>query len=193
MTENTFDIRGLSDDAVVESRRKHGPNEVNLKEENHFFKSILKFVNDPMILLLLVASIIYFISGKTADAIFLSSAIVLVSLISSYQNARSRNALAKLKDFTKPKCKVIRNGKITEIKTEDLVVGDALYIEEGTSISADGIIVHSNDFSVSEAILTGESMSVSKDKSSKDNLIFQGTNVASGLAIATITSPSPAP
>ena len=188
MTENNFDIKGLSNEAVVESRKKHGQNVVNLKEENHFFKSILKFVNDPMILLLLVASIIYFISGKTADAIFLSSAIVLVSLISSYQNARSRNALSKLKDFTKPKCKVIRNGKITEIKTEDLVVGDALYIEEGTSISADGIIVHSNDFSVSEAILTGESMSVSKDKSSKDNLIFQGTNVASGLAIATITA-----
>ena len=188
MIENTFDIKGLSNDAVAESRKKHGQNVVNLKEENHFFRSILKFIKDPMILLLLVASIIYYISGKTADAIFLSSAIVLVSLISSYQNARSRNALAKLKDFTKPKCKVIRNSKIIEIKTEDLVVGDALYIEEGTSISADGIIVHSNDFSVNEAILTGESMSVSKDKTSKDNLIFQGTNVASGLAIATITA-----
>ena len=188
MTTNTFNINGLSNDEVNASRKKHGENTILLKEENHFLKAIIKFLKDPMILLLLVASIVYFISGKTADAIFLASAIVLVSLISSYQNARSRNALAKLKDFTKPNCKVIRNGKTIEIKTEELVIGDSLLVEEGTSISADGTIIHSNDFSVNEAILTGESMSVVKDKSSKDNLIFQGTNVASGLAIATITA-----
>lgn len=188
MTTNSYNIKGLTDEEVLSSRKKHGENAVVLKEENHFLKAIFKFLKDPMILLLLVASTIYFISGKTADAIFLASAIVLVSLISSFQNARSRNALAKLKDFTKPNCKVIRNGKTIEIKTEELVIGDSLLIEEGTSISADGIIVHSNDFSVNEAILTGESMSVTKDKSSKDNLIFQGTNVASGLAIATITA-----
>lgn len=188
MSINNFNIRGLSNEEVILSRKSHGENAIHLKEENQFLKAILKFIKDPMILLLLVASIIYFISGKVADGIFLASAIVLVSLISSYQNARSRNALSKLKDFTKPKCKVIRNGKIIEIKTEELVVGDSLLIEEGTSISADGTIIHSNDFSVNEAILTGESMSVAKDKSSKDNLVFQGTNVASGLAIATITA-----
>jgi P-type Ca2+ transporter type 2C len=188
MTTNTFDIKGFSNEEVLASRQKNGENSVVFKEENHFLKSILKFVKDPMTLLLLVASIIYFISGKTADAIFLASAIVLISLISSFQNARSRNALAKLKDFTKPKCKVIRNGKTIEIKTEELVIGDSLLVEEGASISADGTIVYSTDFSANEAILTGESLSVSKDKSSKDNLVFQGTSVASGLAIATITA-----
>ena len=188
MPSNTFNIKGLTNDEVIASRKKHGENSVVLKEENQLLHAILKFVKDPMILLLLVASTIYFISGKTADAIFLASAIVLVSLISSFQNARSRNALAKLKDFTKPNCKVIRNGKTIEIKTEELVIGDSLLIEEGTSISADGVIEHSNDFSVNESILTGESMSVTKDKTTKDNLVFQGTNVASGLAIATITA-----
>lgn len=188
MTTNNFDIKGLSDHEVLSSRTKNGSNSVTFKEENHLAKAIVNFLKDPMILLLLVASIIYFISGKTADAIFLASAIVLVSGISSFQNARSRNALAKLKDFTKPKCKVIRNGKTIEIKTEDLVIGDSLLVEEGSSIAADGIIIHSNDFSVSEAILTGESMSVMKDKTSKENIIFQGTTVASGLAIATVTA-----
>ena len=188
MIENTYNIKGLSEKEVLTSRSEHGENAVIFKEENHFFKSVVNFLKDPMILLLLVASIIYFISGKTADAIFLASAIVLVSLISSYQNARSRNALSKLKDFTKPNCKVIRNGKTIEIKTEDLVIGDFLLVEEGTLIAADGTIVHSNDFSVNEAILTGESMSVTKDKDADNNQIFQGTNVASGLAIATITA-----
>jgi Ca2+-transporting ATPase len=188
MSVENFNIKGLSNAEVLASRKKYGENLIVLKEENHFSTAILKFLKDPMILLLLVASIIYFISGKTADALFLASAIVLVSLISSYQNARSRNALSKLRDFTKPNCKVIRNGKTIEIKTSELVIGDSLLVEEGTSISADGILIHSNDFSVNESILTGESMSIIKDKSSKENTIFQGTTVASGLAIATITA-----
>jgi P-type Ca2+ transporter type 2C len=188
MAENVFKIKGLSEEEVLFSRKKHGENEVIYKKENQFIKAILKFVKDPMILLLLTASTLYFISGKTTDGIFLASAILLITLISSYQNARSRDALAKLKDFTKPKCKVIRNGKTIEIKTEELVIGDSLLMEEGSSISADGTIIHSNDFSVNEAILTGESLAVFKDKTSQNNLVFQGTNVASGLAIATVTA-----
>ncbi|WP_395047311.1 cation-translocating P-type ATPase, partial [Flavobacterium sp.] len=188
MSTNNFDIKGLKDEEVIFSRKNHGENVVVYKHENHILKAILKFFKDPMVLLLLVASIVYFFSGKTSDALFLLSAIVLISAISSYQNARSRNALSKLKDFTKPKCKVIRNGKTIEIKTEELVIGDSLLVEEGSSIAADGAIIHSNDFSVNEAILTGESMSVIKDKSSKENKIFQGTTVASGLVIAIVTA-----
>ena len=186
MKANNFDINGLTDQEVLLSRKTHGDNGFVFKEENHFFKAILNFFKDPMILLLLVASTIYFISGKISDALFLASAIVLISAISSYQKSRSRNALAKLKDFTKPKCKVIRNGKTIEIKTEELVIGDCLLAEEGNSIAADGTIIHSNDLSVNEAILTGESMPVNKDKSSKENIIFQGTTVSRGLVIATV-------
>ena len=61
-------------------------------------------------------------------------------------------------------------------------------VEEGTSIAADGIIVHSNDFSVNESILTGESFAIEKDKIKTDNLIYLGTTVASSLSIATITA-----
>ena len=100
----------------------------------------------------------------------------------------SRNALAKLKNLTQPTCKVIRNGVVVEIKSEELVIGDALMVEEGTFITADGTIIHSNDFSVNESILTGESLSLFKDAESEDNRIYQGTTVASGLAIATITA-----
>lgn len=188
MSVENFNIKGLSTAEVTASRNKNGSNTIEYKKENILLNAIVNFVKDPMVLLLLVASVIYFISGKISDGIFLASAILLISLLSSYQNARSRNALQKLKDFTKPICKVIRNGNIEEIKTEDLVIGDSLMVEEGTSISADGTIEHSNDFSVNESILTGESLSVSKDKSSENNLIFQGTTVSSGLAIATITA-----
>lgn len=188
MAANNFNIKGLTQAQVLEAREKYGYNRLNYKKENAFWEALKGFAKDPMVILLLVASSIYFISGKTGDGIFLASALVLISGISLYQDSRSRNALEKLKDYTQVKSKVIRNEQVEEINSEDLVVGDSLMIEEGTSISADGIIVHSNDFSVNESILTGESFSVYKDKDQEDNRVFQGTTVASGLAIATITA-----
>ncbi|MEO6547309.1 MAG: cation-translocating P-type ATPase [Ferruginibacter sp.] len=186
MSEYNLNIKGLTSAEVILAREKYGQNTLNYKQENSVLAAIKNLAKEPMIILLVVASLIYFVSGKTGDGIFLSSAIVIVSVISLFQESRSRNALQKLKNFTQPNCKVIRNGKTEEIKSEDLVVGDSLVVEEGTSITADGIIVHSNDFSVNESILTGESFPVFKDKSNEDNYIFTGTTVASGLAIVTI-------
>ncbi len=188
MAENNFNIVGLSTESVAQSREKNGYNKSEYKKENGLLDALKAIAKEPMVILLLVASSIYFISGKTGDGIFLASAIVLVSGISLYQDSRSRNALDKLKNLTQPNCKVIRNGKIKEIKSEELVIGDSLMVEEGTFITADGVIVHSNDFSVNESILTGESFVVYKDQTKEDNLVFQGTTVSSGLAIATITA-----
>ncbi len=186
MLTNNFNIKGLTTEEVETARKKHGQNISDFKKENNFLKALKSIASEPMIILLFVASTIYFMSGKIGDAIFLVSAIVFESFLSLYQVSRSKNALEKLKNFIQPKCKVIRNGKIEEITSNDLVIGDCLLVEEGTSISADGEIIYSNDFSVNESILTGESLAVNKDKTKDNNLIYQGTNVASGLAIATI-------
>lgn len=188
MPANNFNINGLTTEQVLNAREKYGKNTLNYKRENNVLAAIKKLVKEPMVVLLFAASLIYLISGKTGDAIFLASAIILVSIISLFQHSRSRNALQKLKKLSQAYCKVIRNGEVEEIESEDLVVGDSLIVEEGTLITADGIIVHSNDFSVNESILTGESLSVFKDKDKDDNLIFKGTTVVSGLAISIITS-----
>lgn len=188
MSANNFNIKGLTTEQVLLAREKFGQNSLNYKKENNILNITMSLIKEPMIILLLLASFIYFVSGKTADGFFLSTAIVTLSVISLIQDSRSRNALQKLKDFTQATCKVIRNGKTEEIKSEDLVVGDCLIVEEGTLITADGIIIHSNDFSVNESIITGESFAVFKDKTLKDNFIFKGTTVSSGLAIAQITS-----
>ena len=188
MAANHFQIKGLTADQIESAIIKYGSNELSFEKENGLLDALKSIAKEPMVLLLLVAAAIYFISGDMGDAIFLSGAIVLVATISLYQDARSRNALEKLKKFTKPFCKVIRDDAVIEIKTEELVVGDSLMIEEGSAIAADGIIVHSNDFSVNESILTGESMVVFKDAEKNDNSIFQGTIVTSGLAIATVTA-----
>lgn len=182
----THQIKGLTDQEVLTSRAKNGTNQLIFKKENGLWNVVKRLAKDPMVLMLLVASIIYFISGKTADGIFLVSAILFQSGISFFQDARSTNALEKLKDFIIAKTKVIRNGKTTEIKSEELVVGDAIIVEEGTAIPADAIIVQSNDFSVNESILTGESLAI--EKNTDNNQIFKGTHVVGGLAIAEITA-----
>ena len=75
-----------------------------------------------------------------------------------------------------------------EIKSQELVVGDILIVQDGTSITANEVIVNSNDFSANESILTGESFSVYKDATKKDNFIYCGTTDASGLVVASITA-----
>jgi len=188
MSENTFGIVGLTESEVISSSLKSGKNRLDYKKENGFLKALKSLVKEPMVILLLVASSIYFISGKTGDAVFLASAILLVATISLYQDSRSRHALEKLKDFTQAACKVIRDGKVQLIKSEELVLGDYLMAEEGVSIAADGDIVHANDFSVNESILTGESMPLEKDQSTTDHTVYQGSMVASGLAIILVNA-----
>lgn len=188
MAANTFDIRGLTNEQVILARKEFGQNKLDYKKENSFTDTVKRIAKEPMTILLLVAASIYFISGKTGDGIFLTAAIVFQASISLYQYSRSKNALEKLKDFSQPRCRVIRNGVVQEVKSDDLVIGDSIMVEEGTSIPADGTIIHSNDFSVNESILTGESLAVFKDRSGEDAFIYSGTTVASGLAIAIITA-----
>lgn len=188
MGNGMFTIKGLSTDEVIQARARFGSNRLKAQKENDLLTNILRIAKEPMIILLFVAASIYFISGKIGDGIFLSSAILFQAFISIYQYSRSKNALDKLKDFSQPTCTVIRNGETQKIKSEEVVVGDSLIVEEGNLIVADGKIVRSNDFSVNESILTGESLAVFKDEKSQDSFIYSGTIVTTGLAIVTITA-----
>lgn len=188
MSAGNFNIQGLNSEQVMLSRTHYGMNRLEFKKANGFIDAAVTLLKEPMVVLLLAAAALYFISGNTGDGIFMGAAIVLVAGISLYQDARSRNALAQLKNITQPNCTVIRNGTVCSIPTEELVIGDSLMIEEGTAIAADGTIIHSNDFSVNESVLTGESLSVYKDISKENPHVFRGTTVTSGLAIVTVTA-----
>lgn len=188
MAIENFDIQGLSELEVLASQKKFGANILESKKRNPILAAIVALLKEPMVILLLVAAALYFFTGNTGDGIFLAVAIVLVGAISLYQDAKTHSAIEKLKQLSQPKCKVIRNSKVVEIKSEEVVVGDFLMVDEGSTIVADGKIVHSNDFSVNESILTGESFSVNKDASSKNNTIYMGTQVSGGLAIAEVSA-----
>ncbi|HLD51738.1 MAG TPA: cation-translocating P-type ATPase [Sediminibacterium sp.] len=183
-----FNIEGLSDQEVLIARKQFGNNQLSFKQNNGFLDALKSIFKEPMVILLLVAASIYFITGNVGDGLFLAGAILLVAAISLYQDARSKQALQKLEEFTQPFCKVVRNKEIVSIHVDELVIGDYLLIEEGNSVSADGLIIQSNDFLVNESILTGETFAVSKSNNSNDNQIYRGTYAVAGLAIAQITA-----
>lgn len=181
-------IHGLNEDEVLAARAQFGRNEYEFRRPNELLRMLKQLLGEPMVVLLLLASSLYFISGKTADAIFLAVAILIVAGISIFQHRRSRLALEKLKKYTQPLAKVIRGGKKREVPIADLVVGDCLWVGEGDQIAADARIAFSSDLEINESILTGESMAVAKDKQHPDPFIYQGTHITTGMAVAMITA-----
>ena len=179
-------LTGLTESEVKLSAQKHGKNIVEFEKENRILPIIKSILGEPMIILLLVTSLIYFISGNYNDAIFLAFSILLVAAISLYQDSRSTAAINQLKVFSQPNSKVIRDGKTIEVLSEEIVIGDLIIVEEGFTIPADGLLVQANDFTVDESILSGESFPVSKNIKAPYNEIFKGTNVLTGLAISKV-------
>lgn len=90
MDNNYFNIKGLNDEEVLNSRKQHGYNRLEYKKSNRFIEIVGGMIRDPMVLLLLVAAIIYFISGKTGDGIFLTAAILFQSALSFYQEKEAK-------------------------------------------------------------------------------------------------------
>lgn len=176
-------LNGLTTDEVDASRQQYGYNRLDGTHKNTWFNLLIGILKEPMLILLVVISIIYVIVGDYGEAAFMFVAIVAVTAISFYQDNRSKKALEELEKLNEPLSTVVRNSKAVEIPTHQIVVGDLCITEEGRMINADGVIVHSNDFSVNESSLTGESFSVFKESRSEDNLVYSGTVTVSGLAV----------
>ena len=187
--KNPFPYTGLSDAEVTDSKAKWGNNASDEHTGNPIWVALKNTFTEPMFLILVATSVIYFVMGKISEGAFMLGAIVLVSTISFYQDTRSRKALDALKTLTQAKAKVIRNNSVQELATDDIVVGDLVVAEEGALMPADGEVIHAHDFSVNESVLTGESFSVIKNEGAvENNKVFQGTLAVSGLAVFKVTS-----
>lgn len=179
--ENT----GLSPEEVLKSREQFGKNTLYSKKKHPLgiFYDVFK---EPMMILLIVAAFIYFFTGENEEGFLMLASIGIVAGISIYQEIRSENATNALKQMTQPLIIVIRDGEKISIPSEELVVNDLMIVSEGEHVSADATIISSNDCSVNEAMLTGESLPVVK--SEEDTLLYAGTIVVSGLAHAKVTA-----
>lgn len=181
-------LTGLSDEEVKKSQNEFGYNQIDSRPKSSWYYLLLDILKEPMLLLLIAVSVIYVIVGNYTEALFMFGAIIAVSAISFYQDNRSKKALEALEKLNEPLSTVIRNREVRQIATSEITVGDLCIIEEGKMINADGNIVHSNDFSVNEASLTGESFSVFKSNDTEDSNVYSGTLVVSGLAVITVTA-----
>ena len=181
-------LTGLSDEEVKKSQNEFGYNQIDSRPKSSWYYLLLNILKEPMLLLLIAVSVIYVIVGNYTEALFMFGAIIAVSAISFYQDNRSKKALEALEKLNEPLSTVIRNREVLQIATSEITVGDLCIIEEGKMINADGNIVHSNDFSVNEASLTGESYSVFKSSDTEDSNVYSGTLVVSGLAVITVTA-----
>ncbi|WP_426478433.1 cation-translocating P-type ATPase [Chryseobacterium sp. CBSDS_008] len=182
------ELKGLTEAEVAASREQYGYNRLDAVKKESWADLLMDILKEPMLILLICVSFIYVLTGDYGEALFMFAAIVGVTAISFYQDNRSKKALEELEKLNEPLSKVIRDSKVIRIPTFEIAVGDLCITEEGNLINADGRIVHSNDFSVNESSLTGESFSVFKDSRSEDNSVYSGTITVSGLAVFEVES-----
>jgi len=141
MPADPFPFQGLSDLQVSAARANHGRNTIEDKTDGTFWPALNSTVLEPMFLLQRATSIIYFVLDQRTEAYFMAGAIVLVSTISIYQDARSRKALSALRAYSEAQATVIRNNAVVKVPMEDGVLGDHAVAEEGSLLAADGVMV----------------------------------------------------
>lgn len=185
-------VNGLSDEKIIAARLKYGKNLIKTAGSRPILLILFRQFTSPLIFILLAAALAAFFLQESGDGLILLIIVVMNALIGFYQEWKSENILASIKNLVVEKCTVVREGKMKEIFSEDLVPGDLVVLTEGTGVPADIRLTLSTGFSVNEFILTGESLPSSKDHTvtaSKNltysdirNSVFMGTTVARGNA-----------
>lgn len=186
-------LNGLSNDEVKARIDKYGLNELPKEEEKSIFFLFLNSMKDPIIYVLIVASILSFIANEKLDAIAILFIILVDAVVSTLQEYRAKKNSEVLKDLIKSTALVIRNNKKIEIDSKFIVPGDIIVVEPGVKISADARIISSTNLTVDESILTGESIGVIKNEAesiSSDGMdsymLYAGTSVLTGRALAAV-------
>ena len=154
-------MKGLNDKEVEESRSKYGSNSIPDSEPTTFWQEFKETFNDPMIRILLVIAVImigmFFVGyAEIYEPVGTIVAVLLVAIVSAKTGVASDSKYRELKDKTeKEKCKVYRNGVVTVIDVDDVVVGDKVLLQSGDKIPADGVLI-SGDLRVDNSALNGE-------------------------------------
>lgn len=172
---------GLTEKEVIESRKKHGTNEISKTERESFLKLLITTLGDPIIKILLIAlaikTLFLFKDFDWYETIGIVIAIFLASFISSISEYGSEKAFDKLQeDASKIKCKVKRNKKVTLTQINEIVVGDIIELESGDQIPADGKLIKGN-LEVNESSLNGEMKEINKKEGSllyRSSVVYQG-------------------
>ena len=191
-------LDGLSSQEIKLRINKYGKNILPKKKKDSVFKIFFNELKDPIVLLLLVAIIVSLIAGEILDAAAIFFIVLIDLIMGTYQENKANNTAEALEKLVTVKTKVIRNGEIIKVNSEELTIGDYVILESGDKISADMRIVEAHNLMVDESILTGESVQVNKTSdiitienaqiSDQNNMLFAGTNVVKGRAKAIVVA-----
>ncbi len=193
--------KGLSDNQINESRTKWGSNDLTPPARESWVKLLLGKFNDPIIKLLLFATLLSFITGYFHGSIVESLGILLavflatfLAFINEHKASKEFDILNKINDTTQ--VKVYRNGNVTQVPKNELVVGDIVIITQGDEIPADGKLLETMELSVNESSLNGESVASRKTHipvkefagTYSPNFVYRGTTVTEGDGIMEVTA-----
>jgi Ca2+-transporting ATPase len=182
------ELRGLTTEDARRRRLSAGPNEIYRPERISFPGILREEITEPLILLLIVTGVVYSFVGELRDAITIFVVIVLLVLAEVWTEYRAKTAISALAKLSAIKTRVVRDARIVEIDTLDVVPDDVVVLSQGTKINADARVGRSVVLQADESALTGESVPV--DKKVGDP-VYAGTFIVSGegLAIVTMTGP----
>ena len=194
---------GLNEKQVEDKQNKFGLNKLEEKKRESIVIKFIKQFNDFMIIILIIASIISAVvarlegSNDYFDSIIIIAIVVFNAIMGLVQEAKAEKSLEALKKMTAPTCRVKRNGKISTIKSEQIVPGDIVLLEAGNYVPADCRLISSSNLKIEESSLTGETVPVLKEANSilKEktalgdmvNMAFSTTIVVNGHGEAIVT------
>ncbi len=188
---------GLHDDAVRQRLAQFGANSLAAKDQEPWYLLFLEQFANPLVYMLIGAAVVKGYLKGPVDALVIVAALLIMAVIGFAQEMKARSAMAALLKLSAPKAKVRRNGAIQLLDARDIVPGDLLILEAGDRVAADARLLDSANFRANESTLTGESMPVEKSAKAvatdaaihdRKNMVFMGSTVSSGRAVAIVTS-----
>ena len=208
LLETKSSAEGLSSAEAEKRLAENGKNKLAEGKKDSLLKRFVKQLMDPMILILIVAAAVsatmsLIESGHLELDVFIILFVVIINaVLGVYQESKAEKAIEALQEMSAATSKVLRDGKIMTVHSEDLVVGDIVLLEAGDAVPADGRLIENASLKIEEAALTGESVPVTKfidiinlAENAKDiplgdrkNMVYMGSTVVYGRGKAVITA-----
>lgn len=188
---------GLSQEEVLRRQTEYGPNQLIEIYKPSQMRIFLRQFENYLIIVLIAASIISWISGETTSAYVILGIIFFISILGFFQEYKAERAMEALREMVSPETNVIRCAKTSRIPVRDLVPGDVIFLEAGDKVPADARIIEQTVLDVVESSLTGESVPETKDPAQVDeytpladrtNMLYMGTIVVYGNCKAVVVS-----
>lgn len=205
--ETSSSEKGLTSEQAQKRLEENGKNRLEEGKKKSVIRRLLEQFADPMIIILIVAAAISgitaaFEGGFPSDVIIILFVVILNAILGVVQESKAEKAIEALQEMAAATSKVERDGKVMQIKSEDLVVGDVIILEAGDAVPADARIIESASLKIEEAALTGESVPVNKfidiinlKDTEKDvplgdrkNMMYMGSSVVYGRGRAVVTA-----